>query len=370
METSNSSFCSMCKLMRKAKFGLLIVSVVGLLIISCFVYINGIGSVSKNSDKKEFIIEPGSSYLTIASNLKENNLIKSELFYKIYIKLNNPEPVQAGKYYLSENMSVNEIVNALSKGSTYNPDVITITFKEGIHMREIAKVIAQNTNNTVDDIFKTLKDQSYLNELINKYWFISDEIKNQSIYYSLEGYLFPDTYQFRNKDVTVKEIFETLLNQMANKLEPYKKSIEDSKYSIHEILTMASIVELESSNSNDRAGVAGVFYNRLVSGWSLGSDVTTYYAEQIDMNERDLYQSELDSYNAYNTRSSKMAGRLPVGPICIPSINSIVASINYTNHNYYFFVADKNQKTYFTKTNAEHVALVNDLRKQGLWYEY
>ena len=371
METSNSSFCSMRRLKPQVKLGLIIIAVVvGLLILGCFVYKVGTGRVSKNSEKKEFIVESGSSYLTIATNLKEKDLIKSELFYKIFIKLNNPTPVQAGKYYLSENMSVKEIVKDLSGGSTYNPDVITITFKEGINMRKIAKVIAENTNNTEDDVFNLLKDKNYLNELINDYWFVGEEIKNNSIYYSLEGYLFPNTYEFKNKDVTVKEIFKVLLDQMDKKLEPFKEKISASKYSLHEILTLASIVELEAANSDDRAGVAGVFYNRLKSGWSLGSDVTTYYAEKLDMSERDLYQSELDEYNAYNTRSSKMAGKLPVGPICIPSINSIEAAINYRNHNYYFFVADKNKKTYFAKTNAEHVALVNSLKEQNLWYEY
>jgi len=371
METSNSSFCSMRKLKSQVKIGLLIVSVVvGLLIIGCFIYGIGTGRVSKNSDKKEFIIESGNSYLTIAQQLKENDLIKSELFYKIYIKLNNPTPVQAGKYYLSENMNVKEIVNVLSGGSTYNPDVITITFKEGINMRKIAKLISEKTNNSEEDVFNVLKDQNYLDDLINNYWFIENEIKDNRIYYSLEGYLFPDTYEFKNKDVTVKEIFEIMLDQMNKKLEPYKNEINASKHSLHDIMTLASIVELEASNSDDRSGVAGVFYNRLESGWSLGSDVTTYYAEKLDMSERDLYQSELDEYNAYNTRSSQMAGKLPVGPICIPSVESIQASINYTNHDYYFFVADKNKKTYFAKTNAEHVALVNSLKEQNLWYEY
>ena len=136
------------------------------------------------------------------------------------------------------------------------------------------------------------------------------------------------------------------------------------------MLTLASIVELEGTKNSDRAGIAGVFYNRLSSGWSLGSDVTTYYAAKIDMHERDLYLSELNDYNAYNTRHSMMAGRLPVGPICIPGLDSISATSNPTNHDYYYFVADKNKKTYFSKTDAEHNSLVASLKEQNLWYEY
>jgi len=371
MEASNnSSFCSMRRLKPWVKITLIIISVVTLLLVlCCFIYKLNIRRVSKSEILKEVEITSGHSYLTISELLKENNLIRSELFYKMYIKLHNPESLQAGKYNLSENMSVKQIVNVLSNGSTYNPNVVSLTFKEGINMRKIASIIAENTDNTEDDVYVTLKDENYLNELIKKYWFISDEIKNKNIYYSLEGYLFPDTYSV-NKSDSVKKILELMLNRMNMKLADYKTEIEASIYSTHEILTLASIIELEAASSNDRAGVAGVFYNRLKSGWSLGSDVTTYYAAKIDMSERDLYQSELNDYNAYNTRNSQMAGRLPVGPICIPGLDSISATSNPTNHNYYYFVADKNKKTYFSKTDAEHNSLVAKLKEQNLWYEY
>ena len=133
---------------------------------------------------------------------------------------------------------------------------------------------------------------------------------------------------------------------------------------------MASIVELEGANSDDRKGVAGVFYNRLQNDWALGSDVTTYYAEQIEMSDRDLYQAELDEVNDYNTRPAAMAGKLPVGPICNPGVESLKAAIDPEEHDYFFFVADKYKKTYFTKTNNEHIAIINKLKREGLWYVY
>ena len=103
---------------------------------------------------------------------------------------------------------------------------------------------------------------------------------------------------------------------------------------------------------------------------SLGSDVTTYYAFKIDLGERDLYKSEINNPNPYNTRSSANAGKLPVGPICNPSSTSILATIEYSSNDYLYFVADKNMKVYFTKTDAEHNKIINELKSSGLWYEY
>lgn len=347
---------------------------IGLIILSLFLSINliffsGTSSVSNKSEQITFEVNTGSTFSSLANSLKENKLIKSELFYKIYIKIYNPKNLQAGIYTLNKNMNVKKIVDILNNGTISSNNYIDVTFKEGINMRKIVKLITENTSITEDTIYNTLNDDKYLNELIKKYWFIDDSIKNKNIYYSLEGYLFPDTYDI-DKTGDIKAIFKSMLDNMEKKLEPYKEEIEKSKYSIHELLTLASIVEGEAANSNDRAGVAGVFYNRLESGWSLGSDVTTYYGAKVDVSQRDLYQSEIDTYNAYNTRHAKMAGKLPVGPICIPSLESIEAAINPTNHNYYYFVADVNKKTYFFKTYNEHIAKVAALKRDGLWYQY
>ena len=237
-------------------------------------------------------------------------------------------------------------------------------------MRWIAKTISDNTNNTESDVYNLLKDENYIDSLIDKYWFLSDDIKNKNIYYSLEGYLYPDTYTFENEDVDVKTILETMLDVMDSQLEAYKSEIKNNKYSVHELLSLASVVELEALNEEDRAAVAGVFYNRLKNNMALQSDVTTYYAVQVDMGERDLTNSDLNTKNPYNTRASNMAGKLPVGPICSVSISSIKAVIEPENSKYLFFVADKNGKVYYSKTNSEHEELINQLKSEGLWFTY
>lgn len=360
--------------MKKRKIKLIPCIILGFIIIlilvilgSILIYKINISSVSKKSEEVTFTVNENETFLTLSDDLKQNNLIKSEFFYKIYIKLNNPNKLQRGVYKLNRNMSVKEIVDMLNNGSTHSDD-IRITFKEGINMRKVISLITEKTSISEKDILNKLSDDNYLDSLIKKYWFLKADIKNKNIYYSLEGYLYPDTYEFK-KDVDIEDIFEIMLDNTSKKLEPYKTSISSNKYTIHQIITLASIVELESVGE-DRSGVAGVFYNRLNSNLNLGSDVTTYYGIKVDMNERDLYRNEINEYNAYNTRSSKMAGKLPIGPICNPSIKSIEATLNPTNSKYYYFVADKNKKTYYSRTYNEHLNTIADLKSKGLWYEY
>lgn len=336
-----------------------------LVVAACTIYNINIGPVSKNSELKEIVIEDGESFLTIAPLLKENNLIKSELFYKVYIKLFRPDTFEAGIYYLSENMGVAKIVKEISQGSNSDLGVINITFVEGKNMRNIASTIASNTNNTEQEVVDLLEDEEYIDSLIKKYWFLTDEIKGKDIYYPLEGYLFPDTYEFINKNVTVKEIFETMLDNTALKLEPYKLQIQNSGYTVHQVVALASIVELEGAGSDDRASVAGVFYNRLKYGYSLGSDITGYYGAKMDDWSNGLGE-HVDDCNGYNTRGTCVAG-LPVGPVCNPGIESIEATLNPTQHNYFYFVADCSGKTYLNYNYDAHVQTINTLISEGNW---
>ncbi len=230
--------------------------------------------------------------------------------------------------------------------------------------------IANSTNHTEDEVYKLLENGEYIDSLIQKYWFLTEEIKDENIYYPLEGYFFPDTYEFENKDVKLETIFETLLDQMNEKLNPYKKDIENSKHSVHQILTIASIIENEAVFDEDRKDVSSVIYNRLEKNMAIQSDVTTYYANKVEIGSRDLYSSELNTFNPYNTRGPKMQGKLPIGPISMVGTSSIEAAIEPNNTSYLFFVADKNGKVYFSKTEDEHSQKVKDLKDAGLWLEF
>lgn len=322
-----------------------------------------------SNDKKEvsIVIENGSTISDIATLLKKEGLIKNENFFKLYVKLKNVSNVYAAKYYFSPSMNLDEIINTLNEGG-YNENEISITFKEGINMRGIAKLIKENTSNSEDDVYKKLKDEKYLNSIIEKYWFLTDDIKNSKIYYSLEGYLFPDTYRFNSKDVTVEEIFNKMLDQMEKELNKYKKQIENSKYSIHELMTLASITQSEGYNEDDFKNIASVFYNRLKTGMALGSCVTSYYGVKKDMTD-ELLQKDIDASNPYNTRGNNPVS-FPVGPISMPGAKALDATLDPIETSYYFFVSDKNNKLYFTKTLNEHERMITKLQNEGLWLEW
>lgn len=337
------------------------------ILLTAFFYNYQMSSMSKDSEEVVVEIKSG-SVASIGSTLYENGLIHSELIFKIYVKLNNVNSLKASTYKLNKNMNLKEIINVLEEGNSYNPDQVVITFKEGLNVRKIAKLVSEETNNSYDDFMTLVNDKTYINELINKYWFLDDSILNNKIYYPLEGYLFPNTYAFLNKDVTSKEIIEKMLDEMDKQLSKYKSQIDGSEYSLHELITLASIVELEGASADDRAAVAGVFYNRIKDGWVLGSDVTTYYYLKID----DFKQSLNGNKNlftcdyAYNTRCTSFVG-LPVGPVSNPGTESIDAVINYKKHNYYYFVADCKGKTYLSKDATEHYNTINKLKNDNNW---
>ena len=332
-----------------------------------FIYNYELSPVSRDSEKVIVEIKEGSIY-SIGDTLYKEGLIRNTLIFKVYVKMNGVNSLKASTYELDKNMSLKEIIKVLEAGNGYNPDEITIIFKEGLNVRKIAKLVEENTNNSYDDFMKLMNDSDFIDKKIDEYWFLTDSIKNSKIYYPLEGYLFPETYAFLNKDVTVEDIVDTMLKEMGKVLEEYKDKIENSEYNIHELMTLASIVELEGASADDRSSVAGVFYNRLHDGWVLGSDVTTYYYLKIDdfkqslNGNKNLYTCD----NAYNTRCTSFVG-LPVGPISNPGKESIDAVINYKKHNYYYFVADCNKKTYLNKDATGHYNTIQKLKNEGNW---
>lgn len=357
------------RLKKGVKILLWLLLIVIILIISALATFSFLLSpVSSRSEVIEFTVEQGASVYQVGQKLEKEGIIRNYLAYKIFVKLKKIDGYKAGIYRLDKGYTTPSIVDLLT-GDYYKKNGVTITFKEGKTIRSVAKTITASSNVTESEFYALMADQAYLDELINKYWFLTDDIKNKDIYYPLEGYLFPETYTF-STNITAKTIVETMLEQTDKVFSKYKSLIDTGTYTVHQLATLASMVEKEGIYDEDRKGIAGVFDNRLKAGMSLGSDVTTYYAFKVDMGERDLTASEINTYNPYNTRGPQMAGKLPVGPIANFGESSLRAVLNPTKSSYYYFVADKSGKTHFTKTYEEHQAVIKALKEAGNWIEW
>ena len=334
-------------------------------IATSFIYLYLASPIDKNNRKEiDVTIKEGTSSREIANILENKGLIRSSTFFLIYSKLNKCDSLKASSYTFKKSMSLNTIFETICEGD-YKKDVITITFKEGKRITDYAKVISNNTNYDEEEVIEVVNDKEYLNKLINKYWFLTEDILNPAIYYPLEGYLYPDTYKFENKNVKIEKIIETMLDETENKIVDLKDEMTSGLHTPHEYFTLASMTELEGTNKENRKMIAGIFENRLKANMSLGSDVTAYYALQKPMTS-DLTVEEFNTLNPYNTRSAYIKG-LPVGPICSVTKDTLSAAITPTENDYLYFVADKNGNIYYSRTSAEQTKKVAEIKEQGNW---
>jgi UPF0755 protein len=345
---------------------IIVIVIIGGAILGIFMY--NLSPVDKNNNEEiVFTLSSGWGQRKTASELKSAGLIKNDFIFLLYSKIVDKNTYLAGDYVLNKSMSVDDIINSISTGDNIVKDTVVITFVEGKRFTDYADIIEEKMGISASDVISRCSDKTFLNTLIDKYWFITSDILDSSIYYPLEGYLYPNTYEF-NKTDDIDDIIYKLLDEMDTHLSVYKDEIDKSDMSIHSLLTLASMVELEAVTAEDRLTAAGVFKNRLNLNMALGSDVTTYYASKKKMTES-LTNSQLNECNAYNTRGVCAIKGLPVGPICSPSYTSIIASLNPEETEYLYFVADKNNKLYFSKTNDEQLQVINDLKNKNLWPE-
>ena len=253
---------------------------------------------------------------------------------------------------------VSDIVDKFMEGNSYNPDIVTFTIPEGKHLEEIAEIISSKTNHSKEELLKAWDDKGFVNEVIDNYWFVTDVVTDIGIRYALEGYLYPDTYEILNKDVSCEHIAYKMLDQMEKVLEEYRSDIENGEYTVHELLTMASIIEHEAILDDDRNVIASVFYNRLENNMKLQSCATIGYA--IDEWKLTYSSVDLNTDSPYNTY---YYSGLPIGPGNMPSKKSIEAALYPEETNYFYFLAnvcdETDNKTYFSETYNEHVIKKN-----------
>ena len=322
-----------------------------------FFYLSGLGAV--DSDNKEPInvnVPTGSGASYIVELLDENGLIKNKTIAKVHARIGGYNSLQANSYIFNKSMSLPEMMKAINTGDFDYLSKEKITVREGLTIPQVAEDLAAELPFTKAEFIAKWSDKAYLKELIADYWFLSDDILSSDIKYPLEGYLYPETYFITEEEPTIDSVTRMMLNMMDQQLTPLKKDIKASGFSVHELLTLGSIVERESSNVVEAMPeVAGVFINRLNQGISLGSDVTVNYIFEKDGVELTLDQ--LNSDNPYNTR--KFTG-LPPGPICTVNLTAIDGVLNYKKTDKMFFYATPEGEIIFSKTVGEHNKAVEE----------
>lgn len=292
-------------------------------------------------------IPKGATTKAIASILEENDIIDRPLFFRLCSKIKKADGTyQYGKYELKSDMSYDAIIAALQKVTTL-ADTVQIVIPEGLNAQQIAAILAEKQLCTEDEFINALQNETY------DYPFLKDiDFEDPLRYLKLEGYLFPDSYDFA-PDATPKQIVDKMLETFDKRLTDanlYEK-IENSGFTLDEIITLASIIQMECSYTDDMPLVSSVFHNRLAEGSplpKLQSDVTVLYVNNYMVKRIENNQPMYDAYDTYTTEG------LTEGPITNPGIEAIEAAVSPSQSEYYYFVTDINLKFYYAKTFAEH----------------
>ncbi|MTI94950.1 MAG: endolytic transglycosylase MltG [Firmicutes bacterium] len=312
---------------------------------------DNLGPVSDDSTEFLVTVPQGASSARIGDVLEEAGVIKSALVFRLYLRYHELDGrIQAGDYMLSPSSGLEEIVDKLVSGDAFI-DTFRFTVPEGLFISDIAARLA---NRGIVDEERFLE---LANDLSNwDYWFV--EQIPEGLEFPLEGYLFPDTYEMR-ADVEDREraVINTMLRGFDRVFtEEMREATEAMGMTVHEIVTLASIVEKEAVVADERPLVAAAFHNRLIDRaetyFMLESCATINYILQ-DFSIRDIspYRDIDSPYNTY------MYPGLPPGPIAGPGAGSLRATVFPADVDYKFFVAkdDGSSEHYFAATYAEHV---------------
>ncbi len=316
-------------------------------------------------------IPMGSSTVAIAEKLEETGAVKMPFLFRVYSKLKGYESqYKYGLYTFNTEAGYEGIADMLMNDGA-KAESVKVTIPEGTGINDYTKNV-NGEDVVVKGIATILEEKGVCSKAdfiyaLNEVVFDTKLLGNCNegkTYYSLEGYLFPDTYDFYAYDSAecAQMVVEKMIAQTESKItdDMYKRA-EEMGYTMNEILTMASIIQMESGqNTNEMANVAAIFYNRLDSKdfATLGSSPTCYYGES--------FRNDDDRYDTY-----KVPG-LPPGPLCSPGIAAIKAALYPAEKDgYFYFVTDSQGNFYYHKTMAEQNATIAKLQQGGNWiYEY
>lgn len=303
-----------------------------------YAYNENLKPVSDSTELVVVTVPVGTSAAEVGEQLYEQDLIRSAWVFDIYTRVNNYRSgLQAGGYKFSQSMSVEEIVQMLLNGEVAT-DLVTIL--PGQRFDQIKASLIQSGFSR-DEVNEAFNPKLYFDHPIATYKPETDV--------TLEGYLYPESFQ-RSATTTLEEVLRASLDEMYAALSPQLRSdLAEQGLTVHQAVILASIVEREVSNPDDRTKVAQVFLKRLNEGISLGSDPTALYGALLAGIEPTVFAD-----TPYNTR---LYAGLPPGPINNVSIESLEAVAYPADTDFLFFVSGDDGNTYFSNTLAEHEAL-------------
>jgi UPF0755 protein len=292
--------------------------------------------------EKFVLLRPGWTTKHIARELQKEGIIRSSTAFLFLHYAEGMKTLKAGEYKFDQPANVLEVRRRLIKGDVY---ARTVAIPEGYNIFEIAGVVEQAGLGTAADFVTAARGDLFL---------IRDLDPNAT---SLEGYLFPDTYQFTRID-SAHEMAAAMVHHFRREAQ---KSGLLGKPNLHQIVTMASIVEKETAEPQERPMVASVYYNRLNKNMLLGADPSVVYAALLAGRYRGtIHQSDLQYDSPYNTY--KYAG-LPPGPIANPGLPSLQAALHPAQGEFLYFVSDNNGHHRFSRSLEEHARNVAAYRK-------
>ncbi len=304
-------------------------------------------------EEKVLYLEVPSGYnpQQIANMLKANGIIDSAFLFRSIVKISpNSSSLKAGLYEFSSKESIPSIISKLVDGRVAEYEDIRITIPEGKNIEDMAEIFAENKLFSKEDFLNQIR--SYETEYI---W--AKDIPSERVEYKYEGYLFPDTYDFRTI-TTPKIVIDKLVKRFNQQVyELYESSDKEYDLTFHELVTLASIVEKEAVLHEERPIIASVFYNRLDVNQALQSCATVQYV--LEEHKEVLSTADTQIESPFNTY--KYPG-LPPGPISSISQASFKAVLNPEDTNYRYFHAIGGGKHSFSVTYQEHLDSINNNR--------
>jgi len=290
-------------------------------------------------------IPEGASARTVEVQLKESKIITPHSAFLITIKLLNlSDRLKAGDYFLSPSDPLLSVIAKLVGGQTVPEAEVRVAFPEGMSIYKMGLVLKEKGFKHWKQ-FQGLVSEGIKADLRQRHWGTFKYIPSES----LEGYLFPDTYNFF-RDASAEAMAEVMVSRFEQVVGPFWESNKgQTKLTLHEALTLASIVEKEAKKPEERPIIASVFFNRLKIGMPLAADPTVKYA--LERPSKRVFYDQLNVRSPYNTY--KVRG-LPPGPICNPGLDSLKAVVFPARTDYLFFVAKKDGSHIFSKNWQEH----------------